>query len=191
MTMVGVCRLVRGVVVALAALIGVGGVCAGTVKVGLSLPQTGVQAGVGKEIEAGWRAFAKHANGSPMLGGHTLEVLVADDAFEPANARANAEQFAKQGVAVIASTTRCSRSISASMLSASNTSVRNSTAPEIPAGSPAWVQCSARENVRSIRATWVSAGSGVTCRSPKLSPAAGLLSCRARFCQANTTWISG
>ena len=41
---------------------------------------------------------------------------------------------------VSAITTRSNRSISASMLAASNTSVRNSTVPEIPAGSPAWVQ---------------------------------------------------
>ena len=73
------------------------------------------------------------------------------------------------------------------MLAASNTSVRNSTAPPIPAGSPASVKRSARENVKSMRAVWVSTGSGVTCRSPKASPAAGPSCCPAKFCQANIT----
>ena len=95
------------------------------------------------------------------------------------------------GSAVIATNTRSNRSISASMLAASNTSVRNSTVPPIPAGSPASVQRSASENTRSIRAVWVSTGSGVTCTSPKASPAAGSLSCPGRFCQANITWTSG
>jgi hypothetical protein len=74
------------------------------------------------------------------------------------------------------------------MLSASNTSVRNSTIPEIPAGSPASVQRSANENAKSIRAVWVSAGSGVACTSPKANSAAGS---PAKFCQASITWISG
>ena len=78
------------------------------------------------------------------------------------------------------------------MLAASNTSVRNSTVPPIPAGSPESVKCSDSENIRSMRAVRVSAGSGVTCTSPMASPAAGsLLSCPAKFCQANITWISG
>ncbi len=77
---------------------------AAAVKVGLSVPLTGVQAGVGKEAESVWRAFAKHANAKQMLGGHTLEVLVLDDSFDPDKSRANAEQFAKQGVAVMAGT---------------------------------------------------------------------------------------
>ena len=77
------------------------------------------------------------------------------------------------------------------MLAVSNTSVRNSTVPPIPAGSPAWVQRSANENDRSMRAVWVSTGSGVTCRSPKPSPAAGSLVCPGKFCQANITCTSG
>jgi hypothetical protein len=72
--------------------------------------------------------------------------------------------------------------MSAWMLSASNTSVRNSTAPPIPAGSPALVQRSLRENTKSMRAVWVSAGSGVTCRSPTANPAAGSLLCQGTFC---------
>ena len=43
----------------------------------------------------------------------------------------------RAGSAVIASTTRRHRWISTSMLAASNTSVRNSTTPPMPAGSPA------------------------------------------------------
>ena len=80
------------------------------------------------------------------------------------------------------------------MLSASNTSVRNSTVPPIPAGSPASVQRSPREKVRSMRAVWVSTGIGVTCRSPKASPASGSLGsplCPGKFCQANITCTSG
>jgi hypothetical protein len=48
------------------------------------------------------------------------------------------------------------------MLSASNTSVRNSTTPPIPAGSPDSVKRSANENVRSILAVRVSSGSALT-----------------------------
>ena len=80
---------------------------------------------------------------------------------------------------------------SASTLAASNTSVRNSTVPSIPAGSPASVQRSASENARSMRAVWVSTGSGVTCRSPKANPAAASSSCQEKFCQPNNTWTSG
>jgi hypothetical protein len=92
---------------------------------------------------------------------------------------------------VIASNTRRNRSISASMLAASNTSVRNSTVPPIPAGSPAWLQRSASENTKSMRAVWVSAGSGVTSTSPNANPAAASSSCPGRFCQANITCTSG
>ncbi|BBY37473.1 hypothetical protein MMAN_16070 [Mycobacterium mantenii] len=77
------------------------------------------------------------------------------------------------------------------MLAASNTSVRNSTEPEIPAGSPASVKRSANENAKSIRAVWVSAASGLIWTSPKASPAAGSLLSQARFCQANITCTSG
>ena len=66
----------------------------------------------------------------------------------------------RAGSAVIASAPARNRSIRVSMLAASNTSVRNSTSPPIPAGSPLSVQRSASENVRSIRAVWVSTGSG-------------------------------
>jgi branched-chain amino acid transport system substrate-binding protein len=90
--------------VLIAGLLGAPAALAATVKVGLSLPLTGVQAGLGKEAESVWRAFAKYANAKQMLGGHTLEVLVLDDAFDPDKSRANAEQFARQGVAVLAGT---------------------------------------------------------------------------------------
>ena len=69
-------------------------------------------------------------------------------------------------------------------------SVRNSTVPPIPAGSPASVQRSASENTKSMRAVWVSTASGVTCTSAKLSPAAGWW-CQERFCQPNITCTSG
>ena len=91
----------------------------------------------------------------------------------------------------MAANTRCSRSMSASMLAASNTSVRNSTDPPIPAGSPASVQRSANEKVRSIRAVRVSTGNRVACRSPNHDAAATALSWPAKFCQANITCTSG
>ncbi len=74
---------------------------------------------------------------------------------------------------VIAATTRRNRSIMVWMLAASNTSVRNSTAPPIPAGSPVLLQRSANENDRSTRAVRVCTGSGVSCRSPSINPGMG------------------
>ena len=68
----------------------------------------------------------------------------------------------------------------------SNTSVRNSTVPPIPAGCPSSVNRSAIETVKSIRAVWVSADNGVTCRSPSAVALGGSL-----FCQANTTCTKG
>ena len=43
-------------------------------------------------------------------------------------------------------------------MAVSNTSVRNSTVPPMPAGSPVSVKLSANENDRSVRAVWVSIG---------------------------------
>ncbi|CAM4408012.1 hypothetical protein MYSE111917_26840 [Mycobacterium senriense] len=88
----------------------------------------------------------------------------------------------------MAANTRRNRSISVSMLWVSNTSVRNSTVPPIPASSPASLQRSANENVRSIRAVRMSTDIGVTSTSPIASPAVGS---PAKFCQANTTCTSG
>ena len=51
----------------------------------------------------------------------------------------------RTGSVVIATSTRCNRSINVWMLAGSNTSVRNSTSPPIPAGSPASVQRSAKK----------------------------------------------
>ncbi|GLE53891.1 hypothetical protein ATCCBAA256_34530 [Mycobacterium montefiorense] len=68
---------------------------------------------------------------------------------------------------VMAVSTRCSRLTSASTVSASNTSVRYSTIPQMPPGSPLWVQRSVSENDKSIRAVWLSIGSGVARTSPK------------------------
>lgn len=74
------------------------------VKIGLSVPLTGVQAGVGKEAEAVWQAFARHANTRLKPNGYTLEVIALDDAFDPAASKTNAEKLVKQGVAVMVST---------------------------------------------------------------------------------------
>ena len=96
------------------------------------------------------------------------------------------------GSAVIAIRTRCSRSISTSIPAASNTSVRNSTKPPMPAGSPAALKRSASEKDRSIRAAPVLIGTWVTSRSPNLRPAApGSLVSAGRFCQASMTCTSG
>ncbi|CAM4475903.1 hypothetical protein MYBA111488_24730 [Mycobacterium basiliense] len=91
----------------------------------------------------------------------------------------------RPGSLVIATNTRRNRSINTSMLAASNTSVRNSTVPPIPAGSPASLHRSPTENVRSIRAVWVWMSNGVMLRSPRCSSA------EASFCQASITWING
>ena len=86
---------------------------------------------------------------------------------------------------IIATNTRRNRSISVSMLAASNTSVRNSTAAPIPACSPSSVQRSESEIDKSIRAVWVSTGSVVTCTSSKVSFAGGF------SCRASNTWTNG
>ena len=57
-----------------------------------------------------------------------------------------------------------------STLSASKTSVRNSTVTSSPAGSPPSSHRSPSENARSMRAVSVSTGKGVTCRSPSARP---------------------
>ncbi|PQM44320.1 hypothetical protein C1Y40_05521 [Mycobacterium talmoniae] len=75
------------------------------------------------------------------------------------------------------------------MLAASKTSVRNSTSPPMPPGSPATVKRSVSENAKSIRAVWVSTGSDVTCRSSRASPATGSAPCQ--FCQASITCTNG
>ncbi len=95
-------------------------------------------------------------------------------------------------VSAIASNTRCNRSISVSMLTASNTSVRNSTDPPIPAGSPPAPHRSARVNVKSIRAVRVSTGNDSTCTSPNTNPrSAPCPVSPAKFCQANNTCTNG
>ncbi|SKV39054.1 Uncharacterised protein [Mycobacteroides abscessus subsp. abscessus] len=94
--------------------------------------------------------------------------------------------------AVIAVSTSSKRPSSRSMLAGSKTSVRNSTVPPIPAGSPLRVRCSAREKLRSMRAVWVSASIGVTSKSPSASPGPDEpLSCPGTFCQPSATWING
>lgn len=77
---------------------------AGTVKIGVSVPLTGVQAGIGREAQTVWEAFAKHANAKQLGGAHSLEVLTLDDGFDPAKAKANAEQLVQQGADVMVST---------------------------------------------------------------------------------------
>lgn len=77
---------------------------AGTAKIGLSVPLTGVQAGLGKEAQTVWEAFAKHANAKQLAGAHTLEVVTLDDGFDPAKAKANTDQLLQQGAVVLAST---------------------------------------------------------------------------------------
>ncbi|VAZ69717.1 hypothetical protein LAUMK7_05739 [Mycobacterium kansasii] len=72
------------------------------------------------------------------------------------------------------------------MLAASNTSVRNSTTPLIPAGPPVSVKDSANENTKSIRAVWVRTGNELTCTSPNLNPPAKSAP-PAKFCQATNT----
>jgi branched-chain amino acid transport system substrate-binding protein len=75
-----------------------------TVKIGLNMPLTGVQAGVGKEVESVWRAFVKHANKNQLVKGHTLELVVLDDGFDPVKTKSNTEKMIQQGVAVFTAT---------------------------------------------------------------------------------------
>ncbi|BBY44251.1 hypothetical protein MCEL_25460 [Mycolicibacterium celeriflavum] len=62
------------------------------------------------------------------------------------------------GSAVMAVNTRSNRSSNVVMVSGSKTSLRNSTDPEIPAGSAVSVHCSDSEKDRSMRAVWVCTG---------------------------------
>ncbi|CAM3498484.1 hypothetical protein MYIN104542_30485 [Mycobacterium intermedium] len=71
------------------------------------------------------------------------------------------------------------------MLAASNTSVRNSTVPAIPAGSPPLPHRSANDNDKSIRAVWVWTATGVTLACPNTSAVSVSLPCQ--FCQASIT----
>ncbi|COW20317.1 Uncharacterised protein [Mycobacterium tuberculosis] len=98
---------------------------------------------------------------------------------------ASIDDTVRSGAAATATNTFRNRSISTSIAWASNTSVRYSTAPPIPAGSLPSLKRSANENTKSMRAVRVSIGIGVACRSPKFSCPTGL------SCQANITWISG
>ncbi|SKU61853.1 Uncharacterised protein [Mycobacteroides abscessus subsp. abscessus] len=96
------------------------------------------------------------------------------------------------GFAVIAVSTRCNRVTNDWMVRASNTSVRNSTVPPMPAGSPDFVQRSANEKFTSIRAVRVSTGICDIRRSPSSTPAAESLTWRpAKFCHASATWTTG
>ncbi|SKV42830.1 Uncharacterised protein [Mycobacteroides abscessus subsp. massiliense] len=92
---------------------------------------------------------------------------------------------------VIASSNRRSRSIMVPMLSASYTSVRNSTVPEIPAAWPDSFQHSDNENDRSMRAEWVSSGTWLSCKSPNVSPPRDSLICPGMFCHASITCTNG
>ncbi|SHW22055.1 Uncharacterised protein [Mycobacteroides abscessus subsp. abscessus] len=94
------------------------------------------------------------------------------------------------GSVLNADTMRSNRPTSAWMLSASKMSVRNSTITSSPSGSPSPSQRSPSENARSMRAVWVSTVSGVTCRSPRASPAASP-ACQEKFCQPSSTWTTG
>lgn len=71
------------------------------IKVGINVPLTGVQAGTGKEIVESWQAFARHAGAKKLFGSRELQLLVMDDAFDPAKSKANAEKFVAEDVAVV------------------------------------------------------------------------------------------
>jgi branched-chain amino acid transport system substrate-binding protein len=73
-----------------------------TVRVGLTVPLTGVQAGLGKEAETVWRAVARQFNGTAALKGRDLEIVVIDDAYDPAKSKANTEALVAQNVAFMA-----------------------------------------------------------------------------------------
>lgn len=89
------------------------------------------------------------------------------------------------GATVTAISTRFNCSTSVSIRDASNTSVRNSTRPPIPADSPASVKRSPRKKARSMAAVWVSIRIDVTSRSTTVSLSGPV------FCHASMTWIKG
>jgi len=62
---------------------------ADVVKIGMTLPLTGVQKGNGNETEQVWRAFAKYAATNKLLKTHSIEFITLDDEFNGPKAQAN------------------------------------------------------------------------------------------------------
>src|SRR5262252_7452818 len=77
---------------------------ADVVKIGMTLPLTGVQKGNGNETEQVWQAFAKYAATNKLLKTHSLEFITLDDEFNGPKAQANAQKLMSSGAAVIVST---------------------------------------------------------------------------------------
>ncbi|SHX23535.1 Uncharacterised protein [Mycobacteroides abscessus subsp. abscessus] len=100
------------------------------------------------------------------------------------------EESARCGSAVIAASNSSIRLTRAATVSASKTSVRNSTSPPMPAGAPVAVQRSDNENVRSMRADWVPSGIDVTSTPFRPEPAAGSVK-PVKFCHDSMTCTSG
>jgi len=98
-----VLRRTRVVIATLLLLAGMP-VCADVVKVGMTLPLTGVQKGNGTETEQVWRAFGKYAADNKLLKFHSLEFIVLDDEFNGPKVKANAQKLIDSGVAVMVST---------------------------------------------------------------------------------------
>ena len=77
---------------------------ADVVKIGMTLPLTGVQQGNGNETEQVWCAFGKYAANNKLLKSHSLEFITLDDEFNGAKAQANTQKLMSSGAAVIVST---------------------------------------------------------------------------------------
>ena len=90
----------------------------------------------------------------------------------------------------MATNTRSNRPIRVSMVLVSNMSVRNSTVPLIPAGSPASVKCSSQGECQVH-----AGGVGVYWHRGELHipqhQTGGRVMSPAKFCQANITWMRG
>jgi branched-chain amino acid transport system substrate-binding protein len=91
-----------GIALAASALASTGALAQDSTKIGLVLPLTGGLAPVGKQVQAGVKAYMDK-NGS-TVGGKKIELLIKDDAGVPDNSKRLAQEFiVNEKVAVVGS----------------------------------------------------------------------------------------
>jgi branched-chain amino acid transport system substrate-binding protein len=91
-----------GIALAASALVSTGALAQDSTKIGLVLPLTGGLAPVGKQVQAGVKAYMDK-NGS-TVGGKKIELLIKDDAGVPDNSKRLAQEFiVNEKVAVVGS----------------------------------------------------------------------------------------
>jgi branched-chain amino acid transport system substrate-binding protein len=95
-------------VATLSALLIAGGssmsVNADTLKIGTSLPMTGVQSTNGKEIHAHMVAAVKDLNAAGAFGRHKAEVQMIDDGYDPSRTKSNVTKLVNEGTHIIVNT---------------------------------------------------------------------------------------